>query len=140
MSGSTVRKWPWSSSVCALQEVGQLGDLGIGDAGVGFADVEQFAGAGEVGAAHGEGVVAEQAGALAVAVLGAGDDDVERGEFALQLDPREAAAAGLVDGVGGLDHHAFVGAGAGGGVGAVDVLGALDQARGREQEAREGSC
>ena len=50
---------------------------------VGFAYVvkstEVFAGASEVGAAHGEGVVAKQAGALAVAPYSAsGDDDVER--------------------------------------------------------------
>ena len=41
-----------------LEEGGEVGDFGVGDAGVGFADVEEFAGAGEVGAADGEGVVA----------------------------------------------------------------------------------
>ena len=75
-----------------------------------------------------------------MAVLGSGDDDVEGGEFALELEPCQAAAAGLVDGVGSLDHDAFVGAGAGGGVGAVDVLGGFDQAGRGEDEAGEGSC
>ena len=64
-----------------FEECGKVGDLGVGDTGVGFAYVEEFA----VGAADGEGVIAEQAGALAVAVLGSGDDDVEGGELALEL-------------------------------------------------------
>ena len=48
-----------------FEEFGEVGDLGVGDAGVGFADVEEFS-VGRIGAADGEGVVAEQAGALAV--------------------------------------------------------------------------
>src|SRR5580704_4957895 len=70
-----------------FEEFGELGDLRVGDAGVGFADVEKFSGAGEVGTAYGEGVVREQASALPAAVLGAGDDDIEGGEQAFELDP-----------------------------------------------------
>ena len=74
-----------------------------------------------------------------MAVLGSGDDDVEGGEFAFELDPGESAAAGLVGGIGGFDHDALVGASAGSGVGAVDVFGGLDEAGGGEQEAGQGS-
>jgi len=71
---------------------GELEDFGVGYTGVGFAYVEEFA----VRVLDGEGVVAEQTGALAVPVLGTGDDYVEGGQFALEFDPGEAAAAGLV--------------------------------------------
>ncbi len=113
---------------------GELGDFGVGDAGVGFADVEEGAG----GVLNGEGVVAEEAGAAAVAELCAGDDDVEGSEFALELDPGEAAATGEIGGVCGLEHDALVGAGAGVGVGAVDFVGGLDEPGGGEHEARDG--
>ena len=117
-----------------LEELGEFGDLDVGDAGVGFADVEEFA----VEVADGEGVVGEELGAAAAAVFGAGDDDVEGAEFAFELDPGEAAASGEVGGGGGFEHDALVGAGSGVGVGAVDVFGGLDEAGGGDHEAVTG--
>ena len=56
-----------------FEEGGHGGDFLVGEAGVGFADVFQGL-VGIVGVADGEGVVAEDVGAAAVAVLDAGDD------------------------------------------------------------------
>ncbi len=75
-----------------LQPFREFGDLDVGDAAVGLADVEQLA----CGPANGKGVVGEELGAPAVAELRAGDDDVEGSELAFQLDPVQATAAGLV--------------------------------------------
>ena len=68
-----------------------LGDLDIGQAGIRFADVDQ-----SFAIAHGEGVVAQYSDALAVAVLDRRDHHVERGQFALELEPRLPAPSGSV--------------------------------------------
>ena len=85
---------------------GEFGNLNIGQAGVGFADVQQFA----IGILHREGVVAEDASAAAVAKLRGGDDYVEGRKLAFQLQPCVAAASGRVERVRTLDHQAFVAA------------------------------
>jgi len=117
-----------------LEPSGEFEDFGVGDAAVGFAYVQEFA----VWAADGERVVGEQAGALAVAILGACNDDVEGGELAFEFDPAQAAAAGLIVRVGGFEHDAFVGASAGVGVGLVDGFGGGDEGGGGEIEAGDG--
>jgi len=78
-------------------------DLDIREAGVGFANVDET-----TVVSHGEGVIGEQTAALAVAVFGDGDDDVEGGERALELHPELAAAAGNVGRLGGFGEEAFV--------------------------------
>ena len=88
------------------EPLSHLGDLDVGQAGIRFADVEQF-----FSIAHGEGVVAQHSDALAVAVLDRRDHHVERGQFALELEPRFAAPSGSVGRRGVLDHQAFVAAG-----------------------------
>ncbi len=59
----------------------QLGDFGVRQARVGFSYCAQAT----VVAAHGEGVVGENAGALAVSPLDGDDDDIEGRELALEL-------------------------------------------------------
>ena len=76
-----------------FEEGGQGGDFLVGEAGVGFANV--FEGlVGIVGVADGEGVIAEDVGAAAVTVFDAGDDYIQGGEFALELEPGEAGRPG----------------------------------------------
>ncbi len=87
---------------------GHLGDLDVGQAGVCFADVDQL-----FSIAHGKGVVAQYSDALAVAVLDRRDHHVERGQFALELQPRLPAPSGSVGRRGIFDHQAFVAAGLG---------------------------
>jgi len=118
-----------------FEELGEMGDFGVGDAGVGFADVEEVA----VGGADGEGVVAEERSAASVAVFGASNDDIEGGKLSFELDPGEATATGLIGRGGGLQHDSFVGPGASVGVGTVDIFGALDESGGRDDEAAERS-
>ena len=68
--------------------VGEFGDFGIGEAGVGFAEGGELVG-GFV--AEGEGVVAQDAAPFAMAVFHRGDDDIKGGEAFLsftQLPPR----------------------------------------------------
>ena len=57
---------------------------------------------------HREGVIAQHADALAVAVLDCGDHHVQCGQFALELQPRFAAPPGSVRRLGIFDHQAFV--------------------------------
>src|ERR1051326_7750399 len=97
-------------------------DLRVGEAGLGLADVHQL-----VVAQHGEGVVGEHRAALAVTVLGRGDDAVERRQRLLVLQPRLAAAAGRVDRLRVLDHEALVRAGAGSVEELIDVRGVDDR-------------
>ena len=59
-----------------------MADLGVGDTGVGFADVQEAGATSSMGVADGEGVVGEEAATLAVPVFGGGDDNVEGGEGA----------------------------------------------------------
>ncbi len=73
------------------EPLGHLGDLGIGQAGIGFADVYQ-----PVAMPHGERVIAEHANALAMAILHGGHYDVEGGKFSLHLQPRFSALAWCV--------------------------------------------
>src|SRR5450432_2259171 len=67
---------------------GEMANFGVGDTGIRFADVGEA-----VAGAHGKGVIGEQAAALAVPVFGSGDDDVEGGQWALELEPKLAAAS-----------------------------------------------
>ena len=78
-------------------------NLAVGEAGVGFADIDEPA-----VVAHGERVIGEEAAALAVAVFGDSDDDVERGEGALELHPKLAATAGDIGRFGRFGEQAFV--------------------------------
>src|SRR4051812_2294766 len=61
-----------------LEPLSEFGDLDVSQARVGFADIEK-AGAG-FALADGEGVIAQDGGALAVSVLDAGNDYVEGSE------------------------------------------------------------
>src|SRR5271170_7566115 len=77
-----------------VEEARELVDFGVGEAGVGLADILKL-----LAIAYCEGVVAEHAGALAVAELCSGDDNVQCGQFALQLQPSETALARLINAV-----------------------------------------
>src|SRR2546423_1606723 len=86
------------------QEVfGKLADFHVGQAGVGFADVDQA-----LVVAHGEGVVGEEPAAFAVAIFGEGDHDIERGERALELHPELPTTPGNVRRLGSFGEQAFV--------------------------------
>src|SRR5712691_6664438 len=67
-------------------------DLFVGQARVGLSDVDEL-----IAAAHGEGVVGEHSGSLAVALLNGSDDDVESRGGLLPLAPGPAALARLVE-------------------------------------------
>ena len=87
-----------------LQKIlGQLANLDIGEARVGFADIEQPA-----VVTDGKCVIGQEAAALAMTVFGDGDDDIERGERTFELHPKLAAAAGHVGRLGCLGEEAFV--------------------------------
>jgi hypothetical protein len=109
---------------------GELGDLDVGQAGIGFADGEQAVVVFLV--SDGEGVVAEDIAAFAVAVFDADHDDVEGGVGLLEFEPGEAAAAGCVEAVGILGDEAFVAALPGGEEGGFDVGGGVGGADGGE--------
>lgn len=109
--------------------LGEGGDLGVGEAGVGFADGEEAIG-GVV--ADGEGVVTKHAAALAVALLDSDDHDVKGGIGFFEFEPGEAAAAGGVGASGVLGHEALVAAGAGGEEGGFDVGGGRGGGEGSE--------
>src|SRR2546423_9382799 len=83
--------------------VGELADLDVGQAGIGFADVDEA-----LVVTDGEGVIGEEAAAFAVAVFGEGDHDVERGQRTLELHPELAAPAGDIWGFGRFGEQAFV--------------------------------
>ena len=133
MFGSTVRQPPKSSMRVLVEVFGEPCDLGIGQPGVGLAYVFE-----RVAIAHGEGVVAESSGALSVAVLCGGDDDIERGQLALQLEPCETATARLIDAGRGLQHDAFIAAGTRVDIGLLQLLGACEAHHGSEDETCEG--
>src|ERR1700719_46176 len=78
-------------------------DFDVGEAGIGFADIDKAA-----LVAHGEGVIGKQTSALAMAVLGDGDDNVEGGKGALELHPKLAAPAGNVGRLGCFCEQALV--------------------------------
>src|SRR6266566_1126258 len=83
-----------------------FGDLSVGQSRVGLADVDQ-----PVAVPNGKRVVAKHSDSLSVSVLDRGYDDIERREFALELEPRLTAPPGSVARVEILDHQAFVAAG-----------------------------
>src|SRR3546814_17016664 len=82
------------------EPAGHLRDLGIGQAAVGLADVDQSVGR---GIADGERVVAQDAVPLAMADLDAADHAIDGGQGLLHLEPAEAAPTRRVDAAGGLD-------------------------------------
>src|SRR5579864_870813 len=88
-----------------LEILRQLGDLGVGQSGVGLADSHQTV---ALLGADRERVVGEDAVPLAVTVLDRRHHHVERGERPLQLQPRLAAASWCVRRTGRLHHHAFI--------------------------------
>src|SRR5437763_16295668 len=83
--------------------VGELADLDVGQAGIGFADVDEA-----LVVTDGEGVIGEEAATLAMAVFGEGDHDVEGGQRTLELHPELAATAGNIWGFGSFGEQAFV--------------------------------
>ncbi len=93
----------------ALEVDGEFLDLGIGEAGVGLADDAELA-AGFI--TDGEGVVGEDFGAFAVALLG-GDDDAVEGAGGLEFQPGLAAATGGVGAGGVFRDQAFMAVAAG---------------------------
>ena len=86
-----------------LEELGELGDFGIGEARISFADIEE-----PVAIANGESVIRQCFVALAVAEFDSGDNDVERGIGLLEFEPIATAAARGVGRVGGFGDDAFV--------------------------------
>jgi hypothetical protein len=64
MRGSTVQTWPWVNEGVFPEEMGQFEDFGVGEAAVGFADVEEV-----VVIADSEGIVGEDFVALAVPIF-----------------------------------------------------------------------
>ena len=125
---------PVAGDRVVLEPARHLGDLGVGQPAVGLADVDQPV---VVGVADGEGVIAQDAVALAVADLDADDDAIDGGQRLLHLQPAEAAPAGGVDALRILDHQALVAAAARigeGGLDRVDVGGG-DQVRAGEPAA-----
>ena len=92
ISGSTVRRNPWSSIVCSRNHSRHLRDLDVGESRVGLAYIQQFI----VGFArtNSEGVIAEDCGSFAVSELYGGDYHVQGCKFTFQLQPRFAAAPG----------------------------------------------
>ena len=117
-----------------LEPACHLGDLGVGQAAVGLADVDQSV---AVGVAHREGVVAQDPVALAVADLDADDDAIDGGQRLLHLQPAEAPPAGRVDALRVLDHQALVAPAARIGEGGLDRIdvGGGDQVRAGEPPA-----
>ena len=99
---------------------GVLGDLGIGQTAVGLADVDQLA---RPNVLDRKRVVGQHAPSLAVAPFHRSDDDVERRERPLELEPGEAAAPWRVRAERILDHQSLVAPLAGLGKDSVEVLG-----------------
>ena len=128
---------------CLVKVGGERAHFRVRKAGVGFTDIQQFAGLLIVRPAHGEGVVAQVSGAAAMAELSSRDDNIERRQFAFELEPRQAAAAGLVGAAGGFQHHALIAACARLGIGGVQLCSALqvhDAAEGQAALATAQSC
>src|SRR6266404_5469042 len=87
-----------------IQEVlGEFANLDVGQARIGFADVDQAA-----VVAHGKGVVGKQTTAFAVTVFGDSDDDIESGQRALELHPELAATARDVGRLRSLGEEPFI--------------------------------
>ena len=84
----------------------ELGDLGVGESGVRFADREQPVVV--LGVPDREGIIANDVTAFAVAILHADDDDIEGGEGFLQLEPRLAATARRVEAEAVLGDEALI--------------------------------
>src|SRR2546428_367982 len=82
---------------------GHLGDLGVRQAGICFADVHQ-----PLPIAHRKRVIAQDSDTLAVPVFNSRDHHVQRGQFALQLQPGFSPPSGRVHGFGILDHQSFI--------------------------------
>ena len=120
-----------------LEPAGHLGDLGVRQAAVGLADVDQLA-TGRI--ANGERVVAQHAVTLAVPALHADDHAIDRGQRLLHLQPAEAAPTGRIGAARVLDHQALVASGAGGGEGGLQGggIGRGDEMRSREATAIKG--
>src|SRR4051794_33965117 len=74
------------------EPLGHVRDLAIGESVIGLANVDEL-----VAVVDGEGVIAENACALAVSELDRGDYYVEGGELTLHLEPGAAAASGSVE-------------------------------------------
>src|SRR5690348_10934689 len=87
--------------------LGVLGDLGVGQPGIRLADVDQPRGARVL---DGERVVRQHAAPFTVTPLDRRDDDVERRERPLQLQPREPTPPWRVRAQRILHHQAFVAA------------------------------
>ena len=83
-----------------LEPVGHLGDLGVGQAAVGLADVDQFV---ALGVADRERVVGQDAVALAVPDLDADDAAIDRRERLLHLERAQPRRPGAYDAVRVLD-------------------------------------
>src|SRR4029077_20357969 len=89
---------------CDLAEASAQGsDLLVGESGVSLADGDEF-----LSITNGEGVVGELSGALAVALLDGGDDDVEGRRGFFPLAPGTAAFARLVERVPAFQDEPFV--------------------------------
>lgn len=92
----------------ALEVFGEVFDFFVGEAGIGFADGDEFVGA---FVADGEGVVGEDFGAASVALLSGDDDAVEGGHHAFELEPGFSAPARGVGRVWFFGDKAFVAGG-----------------------------
>ena len=92
-----------------LEPAGHLGDLGVGQAAVRLADVDQPV---ERGIADRERVIGEDAVALAMPDFHADDDAIDRREGPLHLEPAESAPPRRVGALGVLDHQALIAPGA----------------------------
>src|SRR5258705_11447095 len=108
------------TSDCFGEPLRNLSNPDTGKPGVGLADIDQ-----PVPTPHGKRIVAEHADTLAVSVFDGGYKHVERGQFAVELQPRLAATAGGVSRFEVLDHQAFVATSAGCDKELLDVFGGI---------------
>src|SRR3989449_5269245 len=86
-----------------LEILRHLGDLFVGEPGVGLADIQEA-----LTVADREGVVREDPPTFAVSPFHGRDDDVERAQRTLHLEPFHATPARSVGGPGVLHHESFV--------------------------------
>ncbi len=82
--------------------------LNVGQATIGFADVEQFAVFSR--ASHGEREVAKETPSVARADFGSGNNHIQCGERFLDFEPFSSTPTGFIDRIGVFDHQPLVAA------------------------------
>src|SRR5262249_119748 len=86
-----------------LEVLGHLKNFAVGQTGIRFPDVQQL-----TILAHSERIVGKDIAPASMPKLDTSDDDIECRQRFFPFQPRHAALARCVDGIGALEHQAFV--------------------------------